>query len=293
MAWCLLALLALGGLATGCGSRPAGTPQAQRTGTTSGQPGHLLDYWSRQRLLAARPMGAAGEAAVPLAPEATPLAPLVTPSAHPAQIEAARVGALFENDVTGNHFCTASVVASPGHDLVMTAAHCVNDGRGHDKADIVFIPGYADGAEPYGAWTPRRVVVDPKWAQGSDPDYDVGFVVLSSRNGKNIQDVLGADEIAFNAGFAHLVRVTGYPSSDDAPVTCRNWTTEHSATQLRFACRGFYGGTSGSPWMTTEPRQIVGVIGGYQEGGATDSVSYSAYLGGAIQRLYEEAKSAG
>jgi V8-like Glu-specific endopeptidase len=283
-AWCLLALIALGALISGCGSQAVDTPQAQGNKTTSGQPGHVLDYWSRQRLLMARPMGAAGEV-VP--------APGVTPSAHPAQVEAARVGALFENDVTGNHFCTASVVASPGRDLVMTAAHCVNDGRGHDKADIVFIPGYAHGATPYGVWTPRRVVVDSKWAHGSDPDYDVGFVVLNSRNGKNIQDVLGANEIAFNTGFAHLVRVTGYPNSDDAPVTCRNWTTEHSTTQLRFACSGFYGGTSGSPWMTAEARQIVGVIGGYQEGGATDSVSYSVYLGDGIQRLYEEAQSRG
>src|SRR5579862_9426456 len=168
-AWCLLALLALGGLTSGCGSQAAQTPQAQGNKTTSGQPGHALDYWSRQRLLTARPMGAAGEV-VRVAPGAVPLAPEATQSAHPAQVEAARVGALFENDVTGNHFCTGSVVASPGHDLVMTAAHCVNDGRGHDKADIVFIPGYADGATPQGVWTPRRVVVDPKWADGSDPD---------------------------------------------------------------------------------------------------------------------------
>jgi len=280
MAWCLLALIAVSGLASGCGSE-ARPPQAHQGETTSGQPGHVLDYWSRQRLLTTQPLR-----------QWTAVAPLA-PSAHPPRLEAARVGALFEKDATGNHFCTASVVASPGHDVVMTAAHCVNDGRGHDKADIVFIPGYADGATPYGVWTPRRVVVDPEWAHGSDPDYDVGFVVLNSRDGANIQDVLGANEIAFNTGFTHLVRVTGYPSSDDTPVTCRNWTPEYSTTQLRFACGGFYGGTSGSPWMTTDAHQIVGVIGGHQEGGATDSVSYSAYLGDAIQRLYQEATTIG
>jgi hypothetical protein len=110
-------------------------------------------------------------------------------------------------------------------------------------------------------WTPRRVIVDPKWAHGSDPDYDVGFVILNSRDGKHIQDVLGANQIAFNSGFTHLVRVTGYPSSGNSPVTCRNWTTEYSATQARFACHGFYGGTSGGPWMTAgrgrSPRQVV------------------------------------
>jgi len=76
------------------------------------------------------------------------------------------------------------------------------------------------------------------------------------------------------------------------------WTTEYSPTQLRFACRGFYGGTSGSPWVTnfnlkSRTGTIVGVIGGYQEGGATDAVSYSAYLDDDIRRLYEQAQAAG
>jgi hypothetical protein len=42
--------------------------------------------------------------------------------------------------------------------------------------------------------------------------------------------------------------------------------------------------------MITGERLIVGVIGGYQQGGSTDSVSYSPYLGSDIQHLYEEAK---
>jgi hypothetical protein len=35
----------------------------------------------------------------------------------------------------------------------------------------------------------------------------------------------------------------------------------------------------------------VGVIGGYQQGGDTPAVSYSVYLNGAIQKLYQEATS--
>jgi hypothetical protein len=67
-----------------------------------------------------------------------------------------------------------------------------------------------------------------------------------------------------------------------------------SARQVRFACGGFFGGTSGSPWITRfDPRTgtgtIVGVIGGYQEGGAADAISYSAYLNGDIRELYEQA----
>jgi hypothetical protein len=162
----------------------------------------------------------------------------------------------------------------------------------------VFIPGYQDGTAPFGVWTPSRLLVDPRWAASSDPDLDVGFVVLRPLDGKNIQEVLGANQIGFDAGFVNLVRVTGYPASADAPVTCLNWTGEQSATQLRFGCGGFFGGTSGSPWITRfDPRTrtgtIVGVVGGYQEGGDTDAISYSVYLNDNVRSLYEQAAAAG
>jgi V8-like Glu-specific endopeptidase len=55
-------------------------------------------------------------------------------------------------------------------------------------------------------------------------------------------------------------------------------------------------GTSGSPWVTdfnpaTRTGRVVGVIGGYQQGGDTAAVSYSAYFGTAISQLYHEAIS--
>jgi hypothetical protein len=39
----------------------------------------------------------------------------------------------------------------------------------------------------------------------------------------------------------------------------------------------------------TRTGTIVGVIGGYQEGGDTAAISYSAYLGAEVRRLYEQA----
>ena len=212
---------------------------------------------------------------------------------------ALRVGALFEHDASGEHFCTASVVASPGKDLLITAAHCINGGNGSGyRQDIVFIPDYRDGDAPYGVWTPQRLLVAPQWANSSDPDFDVGFVVLQPHDGENIQQVLGASRLGIDSGYQYLVRVTGYPDSADAPITCINWTSRQSATQLRFECGGYTGGTSGSPWVThfdTRSRTgtIVGVIGGYQQGGDTPSISYSVYLNNDIHQLYEQAISDG
>jgi V8-like Glu-specific endopeptidase len=281
-----LALAALlGGCASGSGASGGGASGGGAGGQASTPA--AAGYWTRSKLLGAQP---SRDWSLPKLPS-----PGTTPTAHSPLLAAPRVGALFARDASGDHFCTASVVASPGHDLLMTAAHCIHGGKGGGyKTDIVFIPGYQDGATPYGVWTPRQLLVAPQWASSSDPDFDVGFVVLQPLDGKNIEDVLGANQIGFDAGFDHLVRVTGYPASADAPVTCMNKTSQQGARQVRFECGGFFGGTSGSPWVTgfdprTRTGTIVGVIGGYQEGGDTDAISYSSYLNGDIRQLYEQA----
>jgi V8-like Glu-specific endopeptidase len=291
MAAAAIAVLAwTGGCSSGGSHSPTASPAANAS-TTQGEGDAAADYWTRDRLLDAQPWR---KWALPRMPSGSPGS---TPTAHTPVLEAPRVGALFEHSPSGNHFCTASVVDSPGHDLLITAAHCIHGGKdGGYSQDIVFIPGYQDGATPYGVWTPAKLFVDSRWASSSDPDFDVGFVVLQPLNGQNIQDVLGANEIGFNAGFSNLVRVTGYPTSANAPVTCRNWTSMQSQTQVKFQCGGFFGGTSGSPWVTdfnlkTRTGEIVGVIGGYQEGGATDSISYSVYLNDGIRTLYEQAEA--
>jgi hypothetical protein len=118
--------------------------------------------------------------------------------------------------------------------------------------------------------------------------------VLKPDDGKNIEDVLGADQLGIDPGYQNQVRVTGYPSSADAPITCTGWTAQHRPSQLRFECDGFTGGTSGSPWVTDVDPQtgtgtIVGVIGGYQAGGSTAAISYGPYLGEQVEQLYHQA----
>lgn len=259
-----------------------------RPGALHRHPVGLLQFWTRHRLIGASPLRGPGFRQTP--------APAQAPQAHQALL-GSRVGALFLVEGNTNHFCTASVVDSPGRDLLVTAAHCINSGKGGSyRPDVVFIPGYRDGETPFGIWTVRQLLVAPQWADATDPDFDVGFVVLNSLNGKNIEDVLGANRLGRDTSYRYLVRVTGYPDSGAAPVTCLNYTSEQSASQLRFECGGYTGGTSGSPWMTnfdpaTRIGTIVGVLGGYQQGGDTPAISYSAVLGPAIQQLYQQAIS--
>jgi V8-like Glu-specific endopeptidase len=240
--------------------------------------------WDRERFLRATPSPARPAAARPSG----------TPTAMPATF-GRRIGALFFHGTKRDHFCTASAVDSPGRNLIVTAAHCVHAGRGGGYlTDLVFVPGYRNGGAPYGIWRVRSAYVDPRWVRESDPDLDVGFAALEPLGGRNIADVLGTNLLGVNQGFANVVRVTGYPTSSEEPVTCVNTTTKQEAHQMRFACKGYYPGTSGSPWLTRyDPKarrgEVVGVIGGYHQGGRGDMISYSAYFDDDVRRLYDAA----
>jgi V8-like Glu-specific endopeptidase len=210
---------------------------------------------------------------------------------------AAAVGALFTMSAgkLGAHFCTASVVNSARGDLAVTAAHCVTGRTGQ----IVFVPGYADGQEPYGVWTVTRVYTDPAWQSSQDPDDDVAFLQLSKAgDGLAVEEVTGAEQFAAGWQTPALVQVIGYPNGADQPVVCANWTKLVSSTQLEFDCGGYTTGTSGGPFLAdvsavSGEGTIIGVIGGYEQGGYTPEVSYASAFGPAVSALYASAEASG
>lgn len=208
----------------------------------------------------------------------------------------ARVGAVFEKDDSGDHFCTASVVQSPGRNMLITAAHCAYDAdAGSTVNDLVFAPDYRDGDEPTGLWKVKKVIVDDRWAKSQDEDLDVAFLILDKKDGKQIQDVLGGNTLGIDRGFDNEVKITGYPTSRDTPISCQNRTTKYSDTQMRIQCTDFEGGTSGSPWLADyDPKShtgtVIGVLGGHEGGGDQDDVSYAAYFDDDVAALYRRAQ---
>ncbi|MEH0545252.1 trypsin-like serine protease [Streptomyces sp. B21-105] len=218
--------------------------------------------------------------------------PLGVTAVAVATAQSAKVGALFAADdadvgrLAGGHVCTASVVHSPHRDLVVTAAHCLTNAE-----DVAFVPGYQDGEAPYGVWKVTRVFLPDGWTQGQDEDSDVAFAALEKPDGEGVEDVVGGNRFTpGTATGATPVTVTGYPSAKEAPIRCVNKPTVHTATQQRIACPGFSGGTSGSPWVNGYG-EVVGILGGHEQGGSTDDVSYSVVLGPEAAALYREATS--
>ena len=216
------------------------------------------------------------------------------------------VGALFTVSAGGqlqNHFCTASVVDSPAGNLIVTAAHCM---QGQHPGHIVFVPGYEAGLAPYGLWTVTKVIEDQPWLASGDPDDDFAFLVVSQRGSKvPVQSLTGGELVVAGEPAGRSVVVAGYPNVENTSVSCKNTVSAFSATQFEFDCDGFTDGTSGSPLLaeqvpvgsgTAAPGEsaamVIAVIGGYEQGGYTASVSYAARFSSRLEALYEVAVTA-
>jgi V8-like Glu-specific endopeptidase len=208
------------------------------------------------------------------------------------------VGALFtvSRGQLRTHFCTASVVDSPRGDLVITAAHCVS---GRAPGRIAFVPGYRDGLAPYGVWLTTEVLSDSAWRTSGDPDHDVAFLVVHrSGSSDRVQDLTGGERLGIGWPTQAWVQVIGYPDTTDRPITCQNESKQLDPHELEFDCGGYTDGTSGGPFLGrvdpgTGAGTVIGVIGGYEQGGDIASVSYSPCFGTAVQALYQTAITQG
>lgn len=217
------------------------------------------------------------------APATWPQLAMAAPGASAAP--RASVGPLFYPG--GGHKCTASVVAGPGGDLLVTAAHCVYGGGGY-RSGLRFAPGYVAGRSPEGVWQVVAVFVDSRWIGSANPDDDVAFLRVRPLNGRTVEQVSGAHALGVGYGPVNQVTVTGYPADGDRPLSCGGSSAAQSATQMRFDCDGFTSGTSGGPWVTGDG-SVIGVIGGHHAGGYRPSISYSPRFGDQVKALYDTA----
>ncbi|MGA4850491.1 trypsin-like serine peptidase [Streptomyces sp. G5(2025)] len=267
-------------------------------------------FWTADRMESATPLTAQGKGQGKAHGEAQAPAGMAAGRGPVAYAAAARAQTDYEGSKTigvlyfvdkgmATHNCTASVVHSPKGNLILTAGHCGNG----DK--YAFVPQYRTGKtpaqQPNGIWAVDRVFKDPRrtdYGPGSDLDFAFA-TVKPDKLGRQVEKVTGANTLTRTPGYQVPVTVIGYPSARNAPkdqaIKCRVKTTRLSGyKQLRMACGGFYGGTSGSPWLMdfderTKRGRVVGNLGGAGGGGATDSVSYAPFYDDEVFKLYDDA----
>lgn len=201
------------------------------------------------------------------------------------------VGPLFAHGTTSRHTCTASVVASPGHNLLITAAHCLSG----NPNGWQFVPGYDRGQAPHGTWTVMSAYLPAQWLAGQNPRYDYAFLRVRRQwlHGTllGIQDITGANNLGLAPGSGWKITDVAYNNGiNDDPVQCA--TTVYFANGYpAFNCHGFVGGSSGSPWINHG--YVDAVIGGWHQGGCVEYTSYSAPFTSAIDDLWWRATQSG
>jgi hypothetical protein len=186
----------------------------------------------------------------------------------------------------GRPFCTATVVPSPRGNLIVTAAHCLARTL---RSSVMFAPGYRDHRAPLGEWRVTGQAFAPGWFPHKNVNLDFAFLTVRG----DVQARAGAERIGYSSPVPELVRVEAYSLTGRLTVCSRRpgVVVEAGNPELTFACPGYASASSGGPFLAGINQDsgrgtIVGLIGGYQQGGTSPSLSYSSPFGQIIHRLY-------
>jgi hypothetical protein len=183
-------------------------------------------------------------------------------------------------------FCTATILTSRRGDLLLTAAHCM----GRKLGDVLFAPGFYNGTVQFGEWKVTSLVFAPGWL-GGNVNRDLAFLTVRG----DVQARAGAEKLGYSSPAPKSVRIEGY-SPISGPVVCNRTPgsiTIAGQVELQFDCPGYAKASSGAPFLSDiSPKSgqgdVVGVIGGYQQGGDKSSVSYSSPIGPVLHKIYSK-----
>jgi V8-like Glu-specific endopeptidase len=169
------------------------------------------------------------------------------------------VGALFWTDPADNSnwFCSASVLRLR---VVATAGHCVaspatSTTRAHFHTNFLFIPGWRNGAAPFGTFTWRWATTTATWfyGNGSVPNaQDVGLIVMNDRNGYKLGQYTGYLGYWTNQLSNNNVTMLGFPCNlDGCELLEANYaqTFEYGGNNTYIFGSNFGGGSSGGPYI--------------------------------------------
>ncbi|MHC1729904.1 MAG: serine protease [Syntrophobacteraceae bacterium] len=173
-----------------------------------------------------------------------------TSSAYPYRV----VGKIFFTKSDGlNYVCSGSSI---GGRAVLTAGHCVSDGKGKFHTNWVFVPAYRNNVRPYGTWSASWKTTFTAWHNSSDFGRDVGFAAVYDQYGKKLSQRVGTLGFAWNQSTTKHWNMLGYPGQ--SPYNGA-WLVQTQASLSRVDASKSPGrpgigtkqtpGCSGGPWI--------------------------------------------
>lgn len=261
------------------------------------------DFWTQARVRRAVPMELKSSRSGAAAPAPGDFGSDFEQVADPAAPEFRVHGVvLLSFGIFGYGRCSGTVVRSPSKSVVITAAHCLNSGRGDQwfPGEAAFVPAYRYGQRPFGVFPVRWIDTTTQWrVGGGNPNYDVGAMVVG-RNGAGqlLGDAVGGTKIAWSLKPNQSFTVHGYPTEEPFDgETQRVCGAAHyfghdprsleypGPLNLAVSC-GVTGGASGGGWLINGDTLNGLTSYGYFD---RESPDYGPYFGKEVARLYGRA----
>jgi V8-like Glu-specific endopeptidase len=175
------------------------------------------------------------------------------------------VGKLFfqQRGVDGvlrNYVCSGA--SSAAGNVVFTAGHCLSTGRSTWSTNVIFVPSYENGAEPYGRFACTFMTVGASWHSSRQFARDVGACRVGVSNlfpFRTLTQSVGWLGFAWNQSRYQHWHAMGYPQQ--APfngqlmtVCTASWATTDLNASISSPDPNGIGcdmtkGSSGGPWV--------------------------------------------
>jgi len=191
---------------------------------------------------------------------------------YPGHYPYTTIGKLFfsQLDATtgrvGNFVCSASSVPSASaagvqhRPVLWTAGHCVSNGAGTFSTNVIFIPDYENGAQPYGQFVCGQLWTTTRWHTARDFTRDMGACAIgNNQRGQSLPSAVGFLGFAWNQSRQQHWDEFGYPA---APPFNGQWMvvceSSHATDDTSVPGVGqdpqgvgcdMTGGSSGGPWV--------------------------------------------
>jgi hypothetical protein len=276
----LAAVVAVLATVAACPAAASPPDQTAGAGVASAQAARVAAYWTPERMRSARPLDLAvdadGEARLRIGAAAETGAGasflnVSTPDVPPFSFN----GRIFirRGDLAG--YCSGTAINSPTRQLVLTAGHCINNGRENGKATVwsnylQFVPAYSGGVAPFGSFVarPKEIRAPRQWTKQGNPDFDLGaFLVLPNSEGVNVADAVGGGATIVTDLTRHQTFQTfGYPGKTQRMQKCTSPYIGDDLLSNPFPGPPTLGirchwapGASGGGWLIGDGTQINGV----------------------------------
>jgi V8-like Glu-specific endopeptidase len=174
------------------------------------------------------------------------------------------IGKIFFTKVSDgkDYVCSGSAVNSTNKRLIVTAGHCVSDGKGNFHKNVIFVPAYnpnnssSSQREPYGRWSSCYLTTRSAWHSKGDFGQDIGMIKACDKGTSKLHDKIGYLGYKANVSRNQTWNAFGYPQA--APFDGKKLTyckaayatsdTQFSPDTIGIGC-DMTGGSSGGPWI--------------------------------------------